>query len=192
MIQPHPGEARHTMPAKKAAAKKARQLPAKKFFETVEAYEQTTGGRTPARARAALLAGPVEVAGYTVHPASLNSQILLEEIDHPILRAAQAGSPEAAAAVPITSRDILNLLFIFTKPEEAWRTMGMSKENFLASARDFGFTVSPAAIQPLVNAIRDTLFTASRTIPGGDQEGGDEETGEAHDPLAPSRPQRPG
>ena len=167
--------------------KKNRQLPASKFFQVVESHEEATGGRTPARAREALLAGPIEVAGLTVHPASINSQILLEDIDHPILKMAAASSAEEAAKVTMGARDVLNLIFIFTNPEEAWRTMGMSKDNFLASARDFGFTVAPSAIQPLVAAIRDTLFNAGRSIPGGNTES--EESG---DPLAQSRPQRPG
>lgn len=169
--------------------KKSAALPAKQFLDTVEAHETATAGKTPQRAREALLAQPIEVAGYTVHPASLNSQILLEEIDHPILRAAQAPDAETAAATPFTGRDVLNLIYIFTHPEEAWRTMGMSKENFLAAAARFGFQVAPAAVGELVPAIRDMIFKSGRTTPGTNEEGGDEEAGD-RDPLPPSqRPQ---
>ncbi len=103
------------------------------------------------------LATGVEVAGYTILPPTLATQILLEEIDHPILRAATAGSEDDAAKVSMGGRDILNLIFIFAKTEEAMRTMGMSRDNFAAAARTFAMNLPPSAVPEMVAAIKGML-----------------------------------
>lgn len=145
--------------------KKKPALTPTEFAQVVDAHNEASQHRTPQIARHALLAQPIQVAGLTVHPPSLLTQILLEEIDHPILRAAAARTEEDAQAVAITSRDILTLIFIFTQPDEAWRTIGMSKENFAASARDFGMSIPAHIVAELVPAIQGMLRTANRAIP---------------------------
>jgi hypothetical protein len=104
-----------------------------------------------------------------------------------VLTVAKAESPEAAAAIQIGARDILNLIFVFAHPEEAWRTSAMSRENFFSAARDFGFSVAPAVVAEVIPVIRDMLFQSGRTLPGS----ASKESGDA-DPLAGSQPQPQG
>jgi hypothetical protein len=73
-------------------------------------------GRTPARARRALLSGPIEVAGILLHPPSLGPILILEEIGHPMF-AALSGQTQAPAAM--TVRDSLRLIFTYACPMEA-------------------------------------------------------------------------
>lgn len=163
--------------------KKTPQPPAstQKFLASVDAHAESTAGRTPEIARHALLAQPVQVAGLTVHPPSLATQILLEEIDHPILKAAAAKSEEeaAAAAAKFGARDVLTLIYIFTNPADAWRTMGYSKENFHAAARDFAMGTPPQVVAEIVPVIQRMLTTANRAVPGATHTGSG-----AADPLA--------
>lgn len=163
---------------------KKKQLSEAKFGAAVDAHNAENQGRTPERARAAFLAGPRDVAGLTIHPCTLATQILLEEINHPILQVSKAQSEAEAAAVVVGARDILNLIFVFAKPEEAWRTLGYSRENFNAAARDFGLSVAPQVVGEVIPVIRDMLFQSGRTIPAGNHS-----ESEATDPLAGSQPQ---
>lgn len=164
---------------------KKKQLTPAKFAQVVDDHAAATEGRTPTRAREALLAGPREVAGLTIHPVTLGTQILLEEINHPVLKVASAESPEAAALIQIGARDVLHLIYIFAHPEEAWRTIGLSRENFFAAAREFGFSVAPGVVAEVIPVIRDMLFQSSRTLPAAKESGG-------ADPLAGSQPQPQG
>lgn len=165
-----------------------KKLTPQQFESVVDQHNESTQGRTPERARAALLAQPREVEGLRIHPVTLGIQILLEEINHPVLQAAKAASAEEAAAVQIGARDVLHLIFIFAQPEEAWRAIGMSRENFNASARDFGFSVSPSIVAAATPVIRDMLFQSGRTLPGA----ATTTEGEGADPLAGSQPQPQG
>ena len=164
-----------------------KKLTPTKFAKVVDDHNAETQGRTPERARSAFLAQPREVAGLTIHPSNLGTQILLEEINHPILEVAKAQTADEAAAVQIGARDILNLIYIFAQPEEAWRTIGMSRENFNAAARDFGFSVAPTVVAEVIPVIRDMLFQSGRTLPGSPNA-----ESEATDPLAGSQPQPQG
>lgn len=156
-------------------------LPAQEFIDTVEAHNAATAGKTPQRAREALLAGPREIGeGLTIHPANLCTQIILEDIAHPIMKVIAASSPEEALKVELTGRDVLNLIFIFAQPEEAWRALSMSKDNFYSSARQLGMKISPQIVPVALETIRDMLIASARSVPGNT-------TGsEANDPLAPS------
>jgi len=166
---------------------KKKQLTPSQFSQVVDDHAAATQGRTPVRARQALLAGARDVAGLTIHPVTLATQILLEDINHPVLQVAKADSQEAASAIQIGARDVLHLIYIFAHPEEAWRTIGLSRENFLAAARDFGFSVAPAVVAEVIPVIRDMLFKSGRTLPGSPSEesGGD-------GPLDASQPQPQG
>ena len=164
-----------------------KKLTPAQFAKTVDAHNAKTQGLTPERARSAFHAGSREVAGLTISPVTLATQILLEEIGHPVLQIFKAASPEAAEAIQIGARDVLNLIFVFAHPEEAWRTIAMSRENFNVSARDFGFSVSPEVVAQVIPVIRDMLFKSGRTLPapaGQESEGSD--------PLDGSQPQPQG
>lgn len=165
---------------------KKKQLTPTQFSKVVDKHNAATSGLTPARSRAAFLAQPREVAGLTIHPVHLGAQILLEEINHPILKVAKASSPEEAAAISIGARDVLHLIFIFAQPEQAWSALGDSREAFDAAARDFSFSVPPAVVAEAVPVIRDMLFQSGRTIPGTSQES------EGADPFPASQPRPQG
>lgn len=168
--------------------KPAKQLPPKKFLDVVDAHNAKTEGRTPDRVRAGLMAQPITVGGLTIHPVSIGVTILLEDIDHPILQLSQAKTQEERLAIAETigGRDLLRLIYIFAQPEDAWRTMAMSKENFEVAARDFGFSVPQQTVAEVMPVIRDMIVSAPQTIPT--QIGQDSE-GSSGDPLAQS--QRP-
>jgi hypothetical protein len=104
--------------------------------------------------------GAVNVGGFNVRSHSMVTQILLEAIDHPILKAVKEGG-EALDALVLDSTSALTLIFIFVEPDEAWRTNGYSRANFLASARDFAFRLPPSAVDGLVTAIKGELVRQS-------------------------------
>lgn len=174
---------------KKAKPTSQRELPAREFLNVVSEHESATAGRSPQRTRNAFLAQPTEIAGVPIYPLNLAMHILLEDLGHPILKAAQASTAEEAAKVAISARDVLQLIFIFSDPEEAYRSFGMSRENFEASARDFGFTVSPGVAGQLLPAIIESIRTANQSIPGIADTSAE---GQDKDPLASSPAQTPG
>jgi hypothetical protein len=168
---------------------KPKQLPGQAFVNAVDQHEQATIGRSPQRTRNAFLAQPVIVDGVSIYPVNLSIQILLEDLDHPILKSARAATPEEAAKIQFSARDLLRLIFIFSDPEEAYRSFGMSRENFEASARDFGFSLPPGVTTKVLPAIMDSIRKTNQSIPGV----ADTSTeGQAADPLVTSPAQTPG
>lgn len=125
-------------------AKKPTTLPTEKLPEIVN--RPTTGIENTA-----LTAQPIEVEGFLVHPVSLAIQIMLEEINHPVI----AFTSESAK--PLNPHDIIKLLFIFVQPKEAYENLGYSREKFEVSAQNFALSVPSNLLPKFLEAIKTQM-----------------------------------
>lgn len=79
--------------------------------EAIDEHNEQAQGRSPSRARKALTAQAVTVAGIAFEPYSITHTVVLEELEHPVL---------AGSKVEPKARDMVDLIYIFAHPDEAY------------------------------------------------------------------------
>ena len=104
------------------------------------------GKKNPAKARNALLVGPIKVANLTLHPMTLGTVLLLEEIDSPlVLDGKKLGK----------AFDIINLVYILSRPaKESLALISKSKDAFRAEVLKMAESILPSDLEELGAAVQ--------------------------------------
>lgn len=132
-------------------------------LEAAVAQHQQEAGANPSRARQALLAGPIEVEGITLHPPTLGQILLLEEIGHPMFRAVSDGAEQTPS---MTVRDMARLIYIYACPLEADAALRRGREAFEAECFRWASTSLPLSRFPaIIAAIQQLQAASTSTIP---------------------------
>jgi hypothetical protein len=86
--------------------------------EAIDRANEAARHRGPSRARKAMLAQPLTVGPITIDTLNLLTHLCLEEIGHPML------VPDSPDAPKVRPRDVLNMLYIFANPDDAYEIIG--------------------------------------------------------------------